>query len=149
MGKGRDKNGTGKGGSPRRVNRAGGFSRMVDREGRVGAMGCGGQENLRENREDPAPTVGNCGDINRDAARHVATNAFPPICACAPHRHRMRIPYAPHTSYLRDTLRFLSRRGMGREGTRHARHLPYRDIMGNLARNGILFCKPYINAASL
>ena len=29
-----------------------------------------------------------------------------------------------------------------REGTRYARHLPYRDIMGNLARNGILFCKP-------
>ena len=37
---------------------------MVDREGRVGAMGCGvwgGRGNLRENREDPedpAPTVG-------------------------------------------------------------------------------------------
>ena len=54
----------------------------------------------------------------------------PPICACAPLRHRMRIPYAPHTSYLRETLRFLSRRGMGREGTRSARHLPYRGRNG-------------------
>ena len=40
---------------------------MVDREGRVGAMGCGvwgGRGNLRENREDPAPTVGVGGEVD-------------------------------------------------------------------------------------
>ena len=35
---------------------------MEDRVGREGAVGCGGRGNLRENREDPAPTVGIGGD---------------------------------------------------------------------------------------
>ena len=109
----------------------------------------------------PRPYSRRCGDIN---ARRGAPRRYkrlpPPICACAPLRHRMRIPYAPHTSYLRETLRFLSRRGMGREGTRgwagNSRPAPTAPPLpraqwpiSKIDRNVIFFCKPYINAASL
>ena len=71
----------------------------------------------------------------------------------------MRIPYAPHTSYLRETLRFLSRRGMGREGTRgwagNSRPAPTAPPLPRaqwqilkIDRNVIFFCKPHINDAA-
>ena len=53
----------------------------------------------------------------------------------------MRILCTPHAARLWGTYGFYHAT-LVREGTRYARHLPYRDIMGNLARNGILFCKP-------
>ena len=100
---------------------------MVDRVGREGAVGCGGRGNLRENREDPAPTVG------------VACRIAPKYRPFLPRRHAhtmhpaCRPPMGAYGFYHATLVR---------EGTRYARHLPYRDIMGNLARNGILFCKP-------
>ena len=90
----------------------------------VGAVGGG---NLRENREDPAPTVGVAVALRPNIAH------FSPVA--------MRIPCTPHASRLWGPYGFYHAT-LVREGTRYARHLPYRDIMGNLARNGILFCKP-------
>ena len=93
-------------------------------------MGCGvwgGRGNLRENREDPAPTVGIA------VALRAKYRPFLP----RRHAHTMHPAYRPPMGayvFYHATL--------VREGTRYARHLPYRDIMGNLARNGILFCKP-------
>ena len=91
----------------------------------VGAVGGG---NLRENREDPAPTVGIAGMALRPNIAH-----FSPVA--------MRIPCTPHASHLWEPYGFYHAT-LVREGTCYARHLPYRDIMGNLVRNGILFCKP-------
>ncbi len=100
---------------------------MEDRVGREGAVGCGGRGNLRENREDPAPTVGVA------VALRAKYRPFLP----RRHAHTMHpacLPPMGTYGFYHATL--------VREGTRYARHLPYRDIMGNLARNGILFCKP-------
>ena len=72
-----------------------------------------GRGNLRENREDPAPTVGICGDIIAiQMLSHYRRHARTVHPACRPPR---------------EPLRFLQRRGMGREGTRYARHLPYQE----------------------
>ena len=113
---------------------------MVDREGRVGAMGCGvwgGRGNLRENREDPAPTVG------------IAVALRAKYRPFLPRRHAHTMHHAcrpPMGTYV-----FLQRRGMGREGTRgwagnslSARPYstsPTKGAMANLAidRNGIPF----------
>ena len=121
---------------------------MVDREGRVGAMGCGvwgGRGNLRENREDPAPTVG--------VACRIASKYRPFL----PRRHA----HIMHPACLppMGTLRFLSRRGMGREGTRgwagNSRPAPTAPPLPRaqwqilkIDRNVIFFCKPHINDAA-
>ena len=72
-----------------------------------------GRGNLRENREDPAPTVGRSEDaIAIQMLSHYRRHARTVHPACRPPR---------------EPLRFLQRRGMGREGTRVARHLPYQE----------------------
>ena len=43
--------------------------------------GSGGRGNLRENREDPAPTVGNCGDIIAICIAPKQRPLPPPPCA--------------------------------------------------------------------
>ena len=103
-----------------------------------------GRGNLRENREDPAPTVGRSEDaiaiqmsshrrrhahtvhpachppmgtynLYHDAARRIATNASPPpICACAPLRHRMRLPRESPTSMSDPTVFVATRRAAAR-----------------------------------
>ena len=73
--------------------------------------GQGGRGNLRENREDPAPTVGIAGISMRDAAHHVATNARPlyararPSAAvCVNHAAPYARTHLPRTPpYLRRT----------------------------------------------
>ena len=77
---------------------------MEDRVGREGAVGCGGRGNLRENREDPAPTVGVCGDF---IALRIATQMSPMAAT-------MRIPCPPRMPPIYGTLWFLQRRGTPR-----------------------------------
>jgi len=77
---------------------------ITAREGRALA---GGRGNLRENREDPAPTVGRWRG-----------------CHCDPHRD-------PEAINRNATALIATRHAaLVREGTRVARHLPYQERNG-------------------
>ena len=99
---------------------------MVDRGGRVRWGAVGGGIFAKTAKTPPL-----------QSALHVALR--PNIAHFSP--VAMRISCTPHASHLWGPSGFYHAT-LVREGTRYARHLPYRDIMGNLVRNGILFCKP-------
>ena len=73
-------------------------------QGRGDSIGCayiwwiGGRGNLRENREDPAPTVGIAGIPLRSKCRPIAATMRKP---CAPHACRLWKPYG----FYNDTAR--------------------------------------------
>ena len=102
---------------------------------RWGVVGGG---DLRENREDPAPTVGVAGISMRDAARHVATNARPPYAyarpsatVCAYHTPRIPPTYGRPYDFYHDAAWEGRALGVGRATLGPPlQHLPYQERNG-------------------